>query len=648
MIQPQYQRIIDITLLRKKMINKWHFINGIFLEKLFFSMLLCTLVLVSIHNNAFSAQEKGVPYYQLDPVIITGSHIPDHHSRIARSVSVISREEIGRLPVDNVQGLLEYVNGIDIRQRGAHGVQADVSVRGGTFEQTLILVDGINVNDSQTGHHNLDLPINLEDIERIEVLKGPGARIYGGMSGAINIITRDVERSAIEGQVKYGQYDFYGLDLKGAFKAGNTSNRASFSKRSSSGHLKDKPTDFDIHTLNYKSTIKKGEDIYKISLGVVDKDFGAYGFYSDAYPNEREQTETLLAYGSAHLEFEDLEIIPRVFWRRHNDDFRIEISNNWSRNEHRTDIFGTQLNSRFTSEFGTSAFGCEITLESLDSLNLGNHDRDRSGIFFEHKMDPVEWLSLGLGASAMKYTGREWEYWPGAELNVELINEIHWFSSFGRSFRIPTYTELYYNLLADPNTVPNLGNPNLNPEKAWTYETGVRLQKKRLSTNFTLFWRDAKDLIDWVRSHGEKTWKAHNISESTTRGFEAGLDFYPDISTGKAKVSSIHLAYTYLDSDWDTGPFESKYLLNHLRHQVHGSIDLDWLHGFTQTLKARYERRIIGDSYIILDTRLGYRCNGYEFFIEATNLLDEHYVESGFAPMPGLWVIGGVKLHKDF
>ncbi|MGA1790795.1 MAG: TonB-dependent receptor plug domain-containing protein [bacterium] len=634
----------------KKIINQWNVIKGILPMALLCAMMVCILFLVLIHKNAFPAQEKEVPYYQLDPVVITGSYIPDHRSRVARSVSIISREEIGLLPVDNVQDLLEYVNGVDIRQRGTHGVQADVSIRGSTFEQTLILVDGINVNDPQTGHHNLDLPINLEDIERIEVLKGPGARIYGGMSGAINIITRDVERSAVEGQVKYGQHDFYGLDLNGAFKTGDTSNRASFSRRSSSGHLKDKPTDFDIRTLAYKSTINKGAHKYQINLGFVDKDFGAYGFYSDAYPNEREQTDTLFAHSSANLEFEDLEVIPRVFWRRHNDDFRIEIPelNHWNRNEHRTDTFGTQLNSRFTSEWGITAFGGEITFESLDSSNMGDHKRDRSGIFLEHKYYPVEWLTFGLGVSAMKYSGRDWEFWPGTELNVELIHKIHWFSSFGRSFRIPTYTELYYNLLADPNTVPNLGNPNLNPEKAWTYETGIRWREKGLSINFSLFWRDSKDLIDWSRIPGETTWKVRNISESTTQGFESGLDFHPSASAGKPNVSSVHLAYTYLDSDWDPGPFESKYVLDHLRHQLHGSITLDWYKGLTQTVKARYEERMIGDSYTIIDTRLGYRLNQYEFFLEASNLLDEEYVESGFAPMPDFWIIGGIRFNMNF
>ena len=634
----------------KKIINQWNVINGVFPMALLCAMMVCILFFVLIHENAFPAQGKEVSYYQLDPVVITGSYIPDHHSRVARSVSIISREEIKILPVDNVQDLLEYVNGVDIRQRGTHGVQADVSIRGCTFEQTLILVDGINVNDPQTGHHNLDLPINLEDIERIEVLKGPGARIYGGMSGAINIITRDVEKNAIKGRVKYGRYDFYGLDLNGTFKTGNVSNWASFSRRASSGHLKDK-TDFDINTLAYKSTINKGAQKYQINLGFVDKDFGAYGFYSDAYPNEREQTDTLLAYSSAHLEFEDLEIIPKVFWRRHNDDFRIEILNDWKRYEHRSDTFGTQLNSRFTSEWGITAFGGEITVESLDSSNLGDHNRDRSGIFLEHKYYPVEWLTFGIGASVMKYGGRDWEYWPGAELNFELTNELHWFSSFGRSFRIPTYTELYYNydLSSDPNKVlDNLGNPNLNPEKAWTYETGIRWREKGLSTNLGLFWRDSKDLIDWSRTPGETTWKARNISESTTQGFEAGLDFHSSASAGKPNVSSIHLAYTYLDSDWDPGQFESKYVLDHLRHQVHGSINLDWDKGLMQTVKARYEERMIGDSYTIIDTRLGYRLNKYEFFLEAGNLLDEEYVESGFAPMPDFWIIGGIRLNTDY
>lgn len=602
------------------------------------------LCLLFAHNGPSLAQEKDDPCYTLDPVVVTGSRIPQHLSRIGQSVSIIGREEIEALPVDNVTELLEYISGVDVRQRGVHGVQADVAIRGSSFEQTLILVDGVNVSDSQTGHHNLDLPVNLEDIERIEVLKGPGARIYGhnAMAGVINIIPRDVDRSAVGGYAKYGDYDYYDLGAHGALKTGNMSNRVSVSRRYSTGHIEEENTDFDINTWAYKGAISTGNHKFQLGLGCTEKDFGAYRFYSDTYPNQREETKTVLAHGSADLKLADLKVMPRVFWRRHNDDFKIEIGGKWYRNEHRTDAYGMQLGSRFESGLGTTALGGEVAFETVQSSNLGDHDRQRSGVFLEHKSYPVERLTLGLGASAMKYSDWGWEYWPGAELNVELMDGFNWFASSGSSFRIPTYTELYYY------TPANQGNSELKPERACTHETGIRWREKGLGANFGLFLRDAKDLIDWSRVSDRDPWKARNIADSRTHGFELGLDFYPEAFFGKTFVSAINIAYTYLDSDWDTGGLDSKYVLDHLRHQLHGSFILDWFDRLTHVVKARYEKRAVGDSHVIVDTRLAYKSVPYEVFLEVTNLFDEQYVESGFVPMPGRWIMGGVRFNMDF
>lgn len=607
-------------------------------------ILACILCLLLAHQGSLMAQEEDAPFYTLDPVVVTASRIPEYLSKIGQSVTIISREKIETLPVDSVSDLLETVSGVDVRQRGAHGVQADVAIRGSSFEQTLILVDGVSMNDPQTGHHNMDLPVNLEDIERIEVLKGPGARIYGqnAMAGVINIITREVEHGAAGGYAKYGDYHYYDCGAHGALKIGDISNRVSVSRRSSTGYIKDKDTDFDINTLTYKGVINTGNHEFQLGLGYVDKDFGAYRFYSDTYPNERERTKTLLAYSNWHLKMADLEVMPRVFWRRHKDDFKIEIRGDWNRNEHRTDAYGVELGSRLKSQLGTTALGGEIAFEDVVSSNLGDHDRNRTGVFIEHKFCPVEWLTLGLGISAMHYSDWGWEYWPGAELNVELTDGVNWFASSGRSFRIPTYTELYYD------TPANQGNPDLKPEDAWTYETGVRWRKKGLGANCSLFLHNAKDVIDWTRAsdydpQNPPPWKAQNIAESTTKGFELGLDFYPEALFGNTLISAANISYTYLDSDWDTGGLESKYVLDHLRHQILGSIELDWFDSLTQAVIARYEKRMVGDSHFVLDTRLAYEWQNYELFLEVTNLFDEEYVESGFAPMPGRWIIGGVK-----
>ena len=606
------------------------------------SVLVGVLCLLLVSDGPLMAQEH-LPCYTLEPVVVTGTRIPEHLSRVGQSVSIISREEIDIFPADNVSDLLEIVSGVDIRQRGMHGIQADVAIRGGSFEQTLILVDGVNVSDSQTGHHNLDLPVNLEDIERIEVLKGPGARIYGqnAMAGVINIITREAERPGMGGYVKFGDYDYYDLAAHGVVNIGGIWNRLSASRRSSDGHEPDDKADFDINTFNYKGTMEKQDHTFELGLGYVDKDFGAYRFYTDRYPNQREGTETVLAYVNGHVQMKDLEIMPRAWWRRHDDDFKIDIEDEWYRNQNRTDTYGLQFTSRLRSAWGVTALGGEIAVEDLDSSNMGNHYRDRSGAFFEQKFYPAKSLILGLGTSATYYSDWGWEYWPGVELNARLAEGCHWFASAGESFRIPSYTELYYD------TPANQGNRDLKPEEAWTYETGLRWRKEGLGANVSLFMRDSEDVIDWVRSSEDDPWKAENIAESKTQGFELGFDLYPDVFLATPFVSAVSIAYTYLDSDWDVGELDSKYILDHLRHQLHGSIIIDWFDGLTQSVKARYGKRMVGDSHVVVDTRLAYKRHKYEFFLEVTNLFDEQGVESGFAPMPESWIMGGIKLNLN-
>jgi len=598
-------------------------------------------ILVLAGSATLMAQDNHVPYYELDPVVVTGSRIPCHLSESPYSVSVITREEIAILPADNISDVLKHVSGVDVRQRGVHGVQADVSIRGGSYEQTLIMVDGVNISDPQTGHHNMDLPVNLNDIERIEIVKGPASRTYGpnAVGGVINIITRDVDGNSFEGHGAYGEYGYYDLGAQAALSLDKVADRLSASRRYSSGYLGGKDSDFDIKTINYKSMLKTGSSTFRLGLGFTDKDFGAYKFYSDTFPDQREKTETFLVYGNAELKMADMEVTPRIHWRHHKDEFKININGVWNANEHRTDVFGAQVNTLINSGLGTTSIGGQAELEDMESSSLGDHDRGREAVFFEHRFYPCDRLTVGVGTSAVHYSSWGWEYWPGADMSIELRDGLTWFTSFEKSFRVPTYTELYYV------TPANQGNPGLYPEKSWTGETGLRWLTKGITANFSLFYRDSEDVIDWTRRPGETTWRAANIGTVRTKGGEAGITFYPQSFFTVNWLSSAGIAYTYLDSDRNTQGMESKYALDYLRHQINGSVVFTWLPSLKQVIKARYGNRMEGDTYTVVDTRLTYTLSHYELFLEATNLFNENYIESGFPPMPDCWIIGGIKFN---
>lgn len=585
------------------------------------------------------AEQKDTSAYQLDPIVVTGSHMPRRLSETASSVTVLTGEEIADLPVDNIAGALEYGNGVDVRQRGARGVQADVGIRGGAYEQTLILVDGIAMNDPQTGHHNMDLPVSLDDIERIEVVKGPAARIYGpnAMAGVINIISRDAEENSAGGRAEAGEYGYFNLSAHTGLRKEDTSARFSAGRRYSSGYLSGKDTDFDIKTATFKGSYKNNANAFRLGMGFTEKEFGAYKFYSDAYPEQREKTQALLIHGNAELQMADMIILPRIHWRRHEDDYKINISDSWSRNDHQTDSFGAQVKALISSGWGRTTLGAEAEGNAMESTSLGDHDRSRQSLFLEHRIYPTERLAIGIGASVLHYSQWGWEYWPGADLSLDLTERLTWFATFEKSFRVPTYTELYYS------TPANQGNPELDPEKAWTGETGWRWRGEGVTAQFSLFYRDLENAIDWFRDPGESAWQATNLATVETKGAEAGITLYPSSFLDTCLFSSAELTYTYLDSDRSAPDAkESKYALDHLEHQLTGSLVMKWSTRVKQVIKVRYGRRLAGDSYTVTDTRLTWSISDYRFFVEAANLFDARYVESGFAPMPGRWITAGV------
>jgi vitamin B12 transporter len=589
------------------------------------------------------AEQAEKQSYELDPIVVTGSHAPARLSEAGVSVSVITREDIAVMPADNISAVLENVNGVDVRQRGAGGVQTDIGIRGASYEQTLIMIDGVNMSDPQTGHHNMNLPVMLSDIERIEVIKGPAARIYGpnAMGGVINIITRDPKESAIGGRAAYGSHGYYDLGAHATLRQGDTSSRLSAGRRSASDYLSGKDTDFDIKTINYKGVFHRDVQTFRLGAGFTDKDFGAYKFYSDVFPEQREKTETLLCYGDADLYSADAEISPLLYWRRHQDEFKININGDWNVNDHQTDVLGSRIKILIRSGWGETAVGADAEREDIKSSSLGDHDRSRQSLFLEHRLKPLDRLNIGLGASAVHYSSWGWELWPGADMRVELIDGLSWFTSFENSFRVPTYTELYYS------TPANQGNPDLKPEEAWTAETGLRWLNEAVTADLSLFYRDADDVIDWSRQAGGIVWQAANISSVKTKGGSAGVTIYPPAFSTMKFFSSAGIAYTYLDSDRRTHGLESKYVLDYLKHQVNGSVVFTWLPALTQAIKARYGERMAGDNYTVVDTRLTWSFSDYDIFIEAANLFDKDYIESGFTPMPGRWIKAGVRFTWD-
>ena len=602
--------------------------------------LLLKIMLFSTFVLPSSVQGEGDPY-DLGEIVVTASRIPVAFSQLSRNVTVINSEDIEDAPVNSLPELLAYVAGIDVRRRGIEGIQADISIRGSTFEQVLILIDGIKVSDPQTGHHNMDIPLTLADIERIEILHGQGSSIHGpnAFGGVINIITKSAKGRKGEASLILGENSLSAGTLSLSFPWRDSAHTFSLERKKSSGYQYN--TEFDISTLYYHSAIETSFAPFDFSIGYTDKEFGADSFYSNLYPNEWEETETTLANLRARFGVDQVVFEPKLYWRRHWDKFVLDrtVLNGFV-NRHTTHVYGTELDLHIQSSWYKLVLGGEIGEETIESTNLGDHSRTKQALFAEFQPDVGNKFLFDIGMRGDHYEGWGWEGSPSIGLGYRISPTLKVRTSVGHSLRVPTYTELYYDSPA------NKGNPDLRSEESWSYETGFDWIGKGVSLGTTLFRREGQNLIDWVRQSSSDPWEARNIGEIDTDGLEILFKIKPCEFDESSAFSLVSIGYAYLNSDKVEDNLQSKYVMDYLRHQVSVGLNRSLPFNIRQTLKLSYEDRVNGDNYFLLDTRFSkeFERSGIEIFVKGTNLLDTSYQEVGGVPMPGRWILGGMKI----
>ncbi len=583
---------------------------------------------------------QALPEYQLNDIIVTASRIPMTFSDLTRDVIVIGPEEIKNAPVNSVQGLLQYAAGVDLQQRGVDGIQGDVSIRGGSFEETLIMIDGVPMSDPQTGHHNLNLPVTLDDIQRIEILKGPGSSVYGAnaFSGIINIITKKNEVSSLSLQASGGQNSYYDGLLHASIPVGIFKNHVSFSKQKSDGYMHN--TEFDITDFTIGSSISAGSSNINLLFGYNDKKFGANSFYSTLFPNQWEHTTTKLLSVNGSFGNSSLQISPKVYWRHNDDNYILDYTDpSFYENNHHTDVYGAEIQASAATGIGITSFGGEYNTDKIVSNNLGNHSRVKKGVFAEQKLSPTDDFTVIADAYAYDYSDIGWKIWPGINLGYNIAKDIRLFGSAGEAFRIPTYTELYYFSPA------SVGNPNLHTEETVDYEIGLNIMHPAYNVRTSIFYKQGKNLIDWVRANDSQPWTARNITNINTAGIELSLQVNPSAFINNFPIYKAGIDYTYLNSSRVSDEFQSQYLQQYLRHQLIINIENNWWAGIQQSWELRYESRVNAADNFLVNTQLFRRFNGWEIFLKATNLLNKSYYEISGVPLPGRWITAGIKLN---
>ena len=605
------------------------------------------------------------------------------YSEMGRILTVIDKTEIKRSPVQSIDQLLDYVAGIDIRQRGTNSTQADISIRGGSFDQVLVLLNGVNITDPQTGHFNLDIPLNLSDVSRIEILEGSSARVLGpnAFSGAINIVTENSDKQSLTAELTGGSFVTLGQAVSGNFNVKDIQTFGSISHSSSNGYITSPTPNFVYgQTYGYSTEINTGGNTdfnflngfvhsalktdafgkFELQLAGQMKDFGANSFYSLTYPNQFESTKTFMASLNWSLTSGNWQYNAQAYWRQHHD--RFELFRNyvgaasWYKfhNYHMTDVAGGKASATYSSILGKTTLGVEVRNEHIFSNVLGNSidslraPLELNGFFtkdnnrlietglIDHSVKIGKWY-FSAGAAATNTTTFGLNGFGGVDLAYSFNENFRIFADANSAVRLPTFTDLYYK------SATQLANPDLQPEKSQTVEVGTKVYQDNWKLDASVYYRMGQNVIDWVKLPTETIWHSKNLTSINALGGDISFTYYFQ----KGIVKRIGLAYSYLRMDKSADNYDSKYVLDYLRNKMAVTLD----HSIWKKLSASWRLGYFDRAgtytdvnktlqnfkpYALIDSRFLWADKSFDVFLDLNNILNSNYADYGGLTQPGI------------
>ena len=613
-------------------------------------MMFCSFFSFAQQNDSLQVNKDAA----ISEILIYETRLQLSSSLKNRNLQILDKEQIKQLPVRSINELLTYVSGVDIRQRGPFGTQADVSIDGGSFEQNLVLLNGQKISDPQTGHNSLMIPVPIEAIERIEIVRGPSARLYGvnSLTGVVNIVTSNPKRDGVFAKLYAGTnfendeegnrelYNGRGIELGGTLVKEKHNHMLFGAHESGSGYRYN--TAFHNNRLFYQGNLNPNDRNSMMLLGGWSRNsFGANGFY--ASPGDKESKEIvntyLISMSGNHLVSDKFSLAPSVIYRYNHDDYRYYRNRlDVARSQHYSHALTSNLKGSYNTDFGTISAGAEMRYEDINSSNIGNHSRTNYGMYAELKSTLLNLLEYNIGAYINYNTAYGWQVFPGLDLSYDFDNHWKMVFSAGSSQRIPSFTDLYLD-----QKPGNMGNPIVEPEQSYQVELGSKYQSDNFQANAFIFYRDIADFIDWVRVTSNEPWQPHNSKLNETIGVNASAKY---MIKGVNKTWTLGSSYTYLSPKikGNDGFNFSKYAVESLRHQWVSTVNYRH-HDFSALVAARYNERLTYKSYWITDVRLSYDFKKYQVFMDAQNIFDASYVEAGAVPMPGRWLTLGIQFN---
>ncbi len=643
----------------------------------------CALFSILTFENLSAQEESDSLTVNLSELQVNAS-AKKLYSEMGRILTVIDKTEIKRSAVQSIDQLLDYVAGIDIRQRGTNSTQADISIRGGSFDQVLVLLNGVNITDPQTGHFNLDIPLNLSDVSRIEILEGSSARVLGpnAFSGAINIVTENSDKQSLKAELTGGSFVTLGQTVSGNFNLNDIQTFASISHSSSNGYISSPTPNFTYLQSMYAYNLNAGGNTdfnflngfvhsslktdafgkFELQLAGQMKDFGANSFYTLAYPNQFESTKTLMAALSWSLTSGNWQYNAQAYWRQHHD--RFELFRNyvgaasWYKfhNYHMTDISGGKASATYSSILGKTTLGVEVRNEHIFSNVLGNSidslraPLELNGFFtkennrlietglIDHSVKLGKWY-FSAGAAATNSTTFGMNGFGGVDMAYSFTDNIRIFADANSAVRLPTFNDLYYN---NPKQ-KIIANPNLRPEKSQTIELGTKIYQENWKLDATVYYRMGQNVIDWVKLHSDSIWQSKNLTSVNAFGGDVSFVYYFQ----NGFIKKLGLTYSYLQMDKSADNYDSKYVLDYLRnkfsvtvdHAVWKKLSASWKLVYFDRTGTYSDAKNVSQSfkpYALLDTRFLWADKTFDVFLDVNNIFNSNYADYGGLTQPGI------------
>jgi outer membrane receptor protein involved in Fe transport len=589
-----------------------------------------------------------------ETMVVLGSATPVPLAESTRSVDVLPLKSES-LAAESPQDILREDSSVFVEERGAGGGQADLVLRGGSFEQTLVMLNGFRINDAQTSHHNLDLPVPMEAMDSIEVLEGAGSTLHGvdALSGVVDFLTAAPDHDSIFLRGGEGSFESNEETLLAGAQRGRWSGRATAERNFSTGFMTDR--DYRNEDASAESWVGSRLGVTDLLFAGSDRSFGANQFYGD-YPSW-ERTKGWFASARQEL---GAQTVAAFGYRRHTDEFVLfrddpaiyennHIDGSWQGSLRRTENLGKN---------GVALMGLEADGDSIRSNNLGIHARNRGAGYVDFDLRPAKarW-SWSAGAREEIFSGgAQAVFSPELAGSFRVASTLKLRATGGYGFRIPTYTDLYYS---DPST---LGNPKLKAESAWSGDIGADwIPSTKVSLSVTGFYSQQHDTIDYVRSatvpnpylppscmlDGEQvanTWCADNLNGLHFAGLESKLTWIPK------KGQAVRIAWTGLHGAQSAlHGLESEYVFNYPVENIHASWTWAMGRNFALTNAVELAQRYQQTVYPVWNATLTHDHGWLRPYVRATNLSNTGYQEIGGVNMPPRGIMGGValELSKD-